>query len=231
MAAITRKKSATQREGAVPAGALPINDPNWQRAFDRRRALQQARIPKRYEGKTLAGFNTKGDKLRKMLVHSAEAYVSAFNFNPEEPPRKGLFMSGCAGCGKSHLAVAILAGVIEKGYSGLYYNSPDLLADIRATFDKGSELNEDEILQDVLTRDLLVFDDLGAERLSDFVLDRFYLIFNERYESCKPVIVTTNLNEAELEERVGSRIMSRIREMCAQFEKFPQEDWRKRDWH
>ena len=138
-------------------------------------------------------------------------------------------MIGPVGCGKSHLAVAILREIIAKGYSGLYYNSPDLLRDIRATFDEGRDVTEEDLLDEVTTTDLLVFDDVGAERSTEFVLDRFYLIINKRYEACKPVIVTTNLDHEELEERLGTRILSRLLEMCNLFGPFPEEDWRRKN--
>jgi DNA replication protein DnaC len=207
---------------------LPYNDPNWQAEFFIRQRLAAARIPARFAGKTLENYSAK-DKIRKMLVHSAQAYISGFTFKADYP--KGLLMSGGVGCGKSHLAVAILKGVIAKGYSGLYYNSPDLMRDIRATFDKDSEVKEDDLLEEVTTTDLLVFDDVGAENVTGFVLDRFYLIINERYEGCKPVIITTNLDEPTLENRLGKRIVSRLSEMCETFGPFPDEDWRRKLMH
>jgi DNA replication protein DnaC len=214
--------------GELPPEPIPIHDPAWQTEFFIRQRLASARIPARFAGKTLENYAAK-DKIRKMLVHSAQAYISQFNFNKDYP--KGLLMSGGVGCGKSHLAVAILKGVIAKGYSGLYYNSPDLMRDIRATFDKDSEVREDDLLEEVTTTDLLVFDDVGAENVTGFVLDRFYLIINERYEGCKPVIITTNLDEPTLENRLGKRIVSRLYEMCERFGPFPDEDWRRKRMH
>jgi DNA replication protein DnaC len=68
---------------------------------------------------------------------------------------------------------------------------------------------------------------VGAENLTGFVQDRFYLIINERYEGCKPVIITTNLSEEQMENRLGKRIVSRIWEMCENFGAFPDQDWRR----
>jgi DNA replication protein DnaC len=225
---------APANAGAQPA-ALPAQNPSieqmktadWQEEFHQRRRLEAARIPPRFSAKGLENFETGRNKMRKDLVHAATMYISGFTLKGTNFP-KGLLMSGPVGCGKSHLAVAMLKEIIAKGYSGLYYNSPDLLRDIRATFDNKNELTEDDLLEEVTSTDLLVFDDIGAERSSEFVLDRFYLIINERYEGCKPVIVTTNLNEIEMEDRLGKRIVSRLYEMCESFAKFPDEDWRRK---
>lgn len=202
----------------------PTDDAAWQRDFLSRHRLRQARIPQRFINKTLENFRAR-DKVRKLLVSNAQAFVKGFNVNAEYP--QGLLLTGHVGCGKTHLAVAILRGVIEKGYSGLYYNSPDLLRDIRASFDRASEVSEEDLLEEVTSTDLLVFDDIGAERMSEFVLDRFYLIINERYEAAKPVIVTTNLTLEQLEEHFGARIVSRLAEMCTKLGEFPDQDYRR----
>lgn len=186
---------------------------------------EDAQIPRRFWKKTLKNFEVR-TSIGRQLVVLTKAFVTSFSFEKEYP--KGLLMMGPVGCGKSHLAVAILCEVIAKGYSGLYYNSPDLLRDIRATFDSESEMTEDAILEKITEVDLLVLDDLGAEKISEFVLDRFYLIVNKRYEGCKPMIVTTNLNVEELEARLGKRIVSRFFEMCAIFGPFPEHDYRRR---
>ncbi len=222
----SRTRRSQEQAPAEPPGPAPIEEAQWQREFLTRRRLRDARIPARFQNKSLDSFSAR-DRFRKQLVHGARAYISGFTFAQEYP--KGLFMSGQVGCGKSHLAVAILRGVIEKGYSGLYYNSPDLLRDIRATFSDASPLTEDDLLEEVTTTDLLVFDDVGAENATGFVLDRFYLIINERYEGCKPLIITTNLDLESLENRLGKRIVSRLLEMCEIFGPFPDEDWRRRN--
>ena len=214
---------------------ISIDDPDWQKGFLTRRRLEKARIPQRFLNKSLDNFAHR-DKTRKELRQQARAYTSGFHADIEHPrakglPRgfpKGLFMSGAVGCGKTHLAVAILKGVIAKGYTGLFYNSPDLLRDIRATFQPTSDLTEDDLLEVVTKTDLLVFDDVGTENVTGFVLDRFYLIINERYQGCKPLIITTNLDLETLEARLGQPIVSRILEMSETFGPFPGEDWRRR---
>jgi DNA replication protein DnaC len=104
---------------------------------------------------------------------------------------------------------------------------PDLLSDIRATFDEKAPLSENDLLEDVNRPDLLVLDDLGAERTSSWVNDRLYLIINRRYDSGRPILVTTNLDLGELSDKIGDRIVSRLCEMCHKFPEFPDEDYRK----
>jgi DNA replication protein DnaC len=214
----------------APAPTSVYNDPNWQADFYFQRRLSRARIPARFADKTLDSFKGR-DKQRKELVRSAQMYIKAFDLKRSREACKGLLMIGRVGCGKTHLAIAILREIVAKGYSGLYYNSPNLLRDIRATFDGGSDLTEDDLLEEVTSTDLLVFDDVGAENSTQFVLDRFYLVINERYEAGKPVIVTTNLDHEALEARLGDRIVSRLLEMCQTFGPFPDEDWRRKNLH
>jgi DNA replication protein DnaC len=221
------------RDGASAAATAPDpTDPVWQADFLRRKRLERARIPPRFMHKTLETFKARrGDKIRGELLRSAERYVMGFNLRARGECDKGLLMIGSVGCGKTHLAVAVLQQIIDKGYSGLYYNSPQLLRDIRATFDEGSLVTEDDLLEEVTSTDLLVFDDVGAENSTQFVLDRFYLVINERYEAGKPILVTTNLDMEALENRLGERIVSRLNEMCATFGPFPVEDWRRKNLH
>jgi DNA replication protein DnaC len=212
-----------QGRGRATTSVSP--DQPWKSEFLERARLDQARIPAKFAGKTFENFVTKGSARRKEILQAAKSYVDAFNFK-NGPPR-GLILKGVIGCGKTHIAGAILQAVIRKGYTGLYYNMVDLLSDIRSTYSDHSPLSEHELLQDVNEPDLLVLDDLGAEKTSGFVTDRLYLIVNRRYECCRPILITTNLSLAELEEKLESRIVSRLCEMSELVETFPAEDYRK----
>ncbi len=216
-----RLLAPAQNEDSPDAEPEPENA-EWQKEFFANYRLQSAQIPRRFWNKTLENFEAK-EKLRKDLVQAARDFVKGFN----RDVKQGLLMEGDVGTGKSHLAVAILREIIRKGYSGLYYNSPDLLRDIRATFNDNAGVTEDDLLEEITEVDLLVLDDVGAEKVSEFVLDRFYLIINKRYEGCKPMILTTNLLEETLRVRLGDRIVSRLDEMCQRFPKFPKDDFRR----
>lgn len=190
--------------------------------------LRQARIPQKFLAKSLDSFVAR-DKLRNRMVSDARDFINTFN--PKAPEEtKGLILKGPTGSGKTHIATAILTGVVKKGYSGVYYNVTELLKDLRETYSRDSEEVEANIIGRAGEVDLLVLDDLGSEATSGWVRDRLYLIINRRYENLKPLIVTTNLEPDELTKQVGDRITSRIEEMCHTYD-FPAEDYRRKKMH
>lgn len=206
----------------------PTNEPvheadlEWQRAFFERRRMDDAGIPARYRG---IRFEPRNAQCRD-LVGMALRFVAHFSDTGTE--RTGLFLTGPPGCGKSHLAAGIATLLAAKKVVQ-WHNSPDLLARIRDTFDDDAAESEREFIERVCAPDLLVIDDLGAEKVTDFVLDRFYRIVNRRYEACRPIIVTSNYTISQLDARIGPRIVSRICGMCKIVDKFPKEDQRRKD--
>mgnify|MGYP005857013471 CR=1 FL=1 len=194
----------------------------WEREGFRMRHAR-ARLPRRYERKTLKGFRAeRGDTRRGKILEHARAYAKAFNPGQE----MGLLLRGDKGSGKTHIAVGILIEVLRNGATGLYWNVTDLLAHLRQSYARDAEESESAILADADAVDLLVLDDLGAESATDWVRDRLYLIINRRYEAARATIITTNCDDLELAEKVGARIVSRIHEMCDPFDPFPGEDYR-----
>jgi DNA replication protein DnaC len=128
---------------------------------------------------------------------------------------KGVWLYGSAGTGKTTLAMLVSKMALEAGHSVAIYSLPKLLARIRRTYESApggdSYLSFFERLTSV---DLLHIDDLGAEKRSDWVLEQLYALVNERYESQRSILVTTNLDEPELKDQIGQRTVSRLVEMC-----------------
>src|SRR5205085_10686639 len=121
------------------------------------------------------------------------------------------------------LAVAVLKQAIEATSAhGLFYDTRDLLRVIRSTYDPSIRTTEIEVLRPVMRADLLVLDDLGAEKPSEWVEETMHLIVNTRYNERRPTIFTSNYDDVpdeagdpnSLKARVGFRIHSRLHEMC-----------------
>lgn len=173
-------------------------------------------IPARYRG---VSFDRPpvADMARDLQTKAAVTEVRAFvdDLDRRLGEGRGLWIFGDTGTGKTTLAMLISKAVLEAGRSVAIYSLPKLLARIRRTYD--SEPGGDSYLSlfDKLTSvDLLHIDDLGAEKRSDWVLEQLYALVNERYETERSVVITTNLTHEELEEQIGSRTVSRLTEIC-----------------
>jgi DNA replication protein DnaC len=123
--------------------------------------------------------------------------------------------------GKTHLAVAALLEIIEQSKPGklLFANFQDLIQKIMMSFDSNQAPGKMEILTPVLEADLLVLDELGSQKPTDFVRDMLYHIINTRYNEKRITIFTTNYldspapRDESLESRIGTRLRSRLWEM------------------
>lgn len=129
---------------------------------------------------------------------------------------EGLWLIGDVGTGKTTLAMLISRYALEAGRTVGIYSAPSLLARIRRTYDAGpGEDSYLELFERLASVDLLHIDDLGAEKRTDWVLEQFYAIINERYESRRSMLVTANAGSTEeLKEQVGERTISRLIEIC-----------------
>lgn len=192
--------------------------------------LDDARIPKRYQACDLDAFVTYSNERLCNAVARARAFVDAFPV-----VERGLFFIGPPGIGKSHLAVAVLKAVIVNcGVRGLFYEVRSLLRLIRSTYNPVMRTAETDVLRPVIEAELLVLDDLGAEKPSEWVDETLNLIVNSRYSDRRLTIFTSNYEEKEdqadpdsLFSRVGFRMHSRLYEMC-EFLEFDGADYRHR---
>jgi DNA replication protein DnaC len=212
---------AAQARAAAQAGVAD----DQQESLMRRLRLRNANIPPRYLEKTLENFAAR-TKLLKEVVGYARGYAETFQGGPGQ---KGLFIHGCTGCGKSHIASAILKLVIERGFSGYWCNVVDLVATIRDVISRTVPAEDLEYIEmKCAEADLLVLDDLGSEAPRGVASERLYGFINRRYERDRPIIVTSNHQREELERQFQgqNRIMSRLGELCTRFAPFPDVDYR-----
>jgi DNA replication protein DnaC len=129
----------------------------------------------------------------------------------------GLWFMGDVGTGKTTLAMLVSRTALAAGRGVAIYSLPRLIGLIRRTYDEGSALSDADLIEQLVTVDLLHIDDLGAERTSDWVLEQLYSIINGRYEEQRSIVLTTNIKDpGELERQVGQRTVSRLTEMCQQ---------------
>ncbi len=181
---------------------------------------QRMRIPKRYRSVSLKNFQPLPEYGHKKLLNEIEEYI----YSDDYKYGKGLMLIGPPGVGKTHLAVSILKEFfLKRGIAGLFYDTRKLLFDLKATFDGSSSGRK--LLEEVVEAPILVLDDLGNERLSDWAKDIIHYIIITRYNELRPIIITSNIDfktkkkeedelQLSLEERLGYAIASRLSEMC-----------------
>lgn len=188
--------------------------------------LNAARIPKRYEHCELSNFEFDGP--HRGL---ASARMAACKFVEEYPvDSTGLLLIGSIGVGKTHLAVGIVRELIlSKGIACLFYDYRELLKQIQNSYNDTVKATELEVLRPVFDTEVLVLDELGAVKPTEWVWDTVSLILNTRYNDNRTTIITTNFDdkpagivagprgaarEETLGDRIGERMRSRLHEMC-----------------
>ena len=150
------------------------------------------------------------DRKNAKLSEAMKNYVK--NFTDFKTDGKGLLLYGTVGTGKTYFAACIANSLIDAGYSVLMTNFARLTNQIQGMFDW-----KQEFIDSLNRYTLLIIDDLGAERKSEFMQEQVFNIIDARYRSGLPMIITTNLTAEEIKkpQDVGySRIYDRILERC-----------------
>ena len=216
------------------------------------RTVDQARIPQRYAHCSLEEYVTNFAGANRSLGSAhmmAKKFVQGY---PLETNGNGLLLTGSIGVGKTHLAVGMLqALIVERGAKGLFYDYRDLLKEIQNSYGR-NDVSERQILAPVFDAEVLVLDELGAAKPTDWVWDTVQHILNTRYNDQKTTIITTNYaNDKEsdgtqwdhlpkaqreamraqtvgtLGDRITERMRSRLQEMCVVVE-MTGEDFRQK---
>lgn len=172
--------------------------------------LGDAAIPPRFKGKRFGDYIAQTDKQKKALQVCTEY---ADNFSAHLSSGRCLLLMGKPGCGKTHLAAAIAGQICEQtNYDAVYRSMPGLVHEIRATYDGGSDRTEGQIIQAITRCELLVLDEIGATKTSEFELALLFSVINARYERQLPTVVVSNLAPSELSTAIGERCVDRLRE-------------------
>ena len=159
--------------------------------------------------------NSNNKKVYQSLKNYSEKLVN-------EVERKGLILVGNNGVGKTHLACSIANELIKNGIPIIYGTLINLLAELKNTYDVYNNISEMKIIKLYEKVDLLIIDDLGKEKPSEWGLEKLFTIINSRYENNLPVIITTNYDQNSLIDRLSingeietaKSIISRLYEMC-----------------
>lgn len=136
----------------------------------------------------------------------AVKYVKTF----KEWNGESLILWGEPGNGKTHLAAAIVNELSKKGYIVVFQSVPELLQRIRSTFNSENKENETQIMRALLECDLLILDDIGAEKTTEWVEEKLFNIIDGRYRKELPTLYTSNLEPKELKNQVGKRSYDRM---------------------
>ena len=199
------------------------------------RRLLAAHIPQRYRDLTLDAYEIyhEADRSLSRALQTARKFVEAY---PVDTAGKGLLFTGSIGVGKTHLAVGVLRRLVqERGVKGLFCDYRELLKNIQNSYNPQVNTTELELLKPVFAAEVLVLDDLGAQKPNEWVWDTVALILNTRYNNKQSTIITTNYldlppgvgelteagraaREQTLGDRIGERMRSRLAEMCVRVE-------------
>ncbi len=190
------------------------------------RMIESAGIPTKYQVCDFNNFLCDWEGARNDSLYAAVKFANRY-LDEYPTAARGLLFLGPPGAGKTHLMVALIRKLCEKGHDALFLDYQELLRQIQNSYNPAAHTREYELLRPVLSSAVVAIDDLGNNRISDWVEDTVTYIVNHRYNENLPTLFTANLSEERMdgpaghrvtqptfEERLGPRVASRLREMC-----------------
>jgi len=123
-----------------------------------------------------------------------------------DAPEGWIVLTGASGCGKTHIAAAVVNRVLERGEAALFVVVPDLLDHLRSAYQPGAEVGYDELFERVRNAPVLVLDDLGTQAPTQWAQEKLFQLINHRFNARLPMVVTTNLPLEQLDERLRTRL-------------------------
>ena len=206
--------------------------------------MGNARIPANFQSKSLDNFlcESRRPELDSQL---RDVWLTVNEYANGKLKEPGLLLMGDPGSGKTHLAVGALKIRLGNGYDGLFYNYQELLNNIIASYKPEAGSGAREAYREAMDAEILLLDDLGANRVTEWVQDTITAVITHRYDNRKPLIATTNLPDEEagwvrakrtqdtgpdyrrtLSDHIGERARSRLFEMCRVIKMPPVDDFR-----
>jgi DNA replication protein DnaC len=206
------------------------------------RLIAQARIPVRYVHCEFSEFDTDFPGADGSLQHAkliTERFVEGY---PIENDGRGLLIVGSVGVGKTHLAVAVLKELLRKGVPGLFCDYRDLLKQVQNSYNPSVQTTEMQLLRPIFETEVVLLDELGAVKPTEWVWDTVSHVLNTRYNDKRTTLITTNFpdlppatakpddepvdrfkarkaaREETLGDRITERMRSRLHEMCKKIE-------------
>lgn len=195
------------------------------------KVFRNSNMTKRGIRRTFDSFEV--NKSNKKAYEIAKKYAE--NWDKYKAEGTGLIFIGRYGTGKTHLAFSIANYLLNKGIPVVYETLINLMERLKLGYGKEAEFGYYEIIKLYCECDLLIIDDLGKEKLSEWVLEKLFQIINTRYENMLPILITTNYTEKEIIKRLSSNndgiaaesLVSRLNEVCLEVN-MNFEDYRKR---
>lgn len=177
---------------------------------DLRDRTEACMIPRRFADKTFENYAKDTDS-RARNFQACKDYAD--NFQKHFTDGRCMIMSGSVGTGKTHLAIAIAKQVLaELGATVRYTTVSNLLSDMKATYGGDSNRNDQHVMDEMTDPNLLILDEVGTTKQSEFEMATIFDLINTRYECMFPTIVISNLGLAQISEAIGERCYDRLRE-------------------